>query len=132
MDKFALVDENGIVYTEYSTASGLERYSFLSEELTGPMITISNLYGTSKQVILAVPVENISFQGAQIKVCFTQINIEEMLSSLMLRTDSNETYCSLYHRNGEDLTNNEFGNIISGDNLLTALSEADIEEGFSY
>ena len=132
VDKFALVDENGIVYTEYSTASGLERYSFLSEELTGPMITISNLYGTSKQVILAVPVENISFQGAQIKVCFTQINIEEMLSSLMLRTDSNETYCSLYHRNGEDLTNNEFGNIISGDNLLTALSEADIEEGFSY
>ena len=51
VDKFALVDENGIVYTEYSTASGLERYSFLSEELTGPMITISNLYGTSKQVI---------------------------------------------------------------------------------
>ena len=34
VDKFALVDENGIVYTEHSTTSGLSRYSFLSEELT--------------------------------------------------------------------------------------------------
>ena len=30
VEKFALVDENGIVYTENSTTSGLSRYSFLS------------------------------------------------------------------------------------------------------
>ena len=33
VDKFALVDQNGIVYTQHSTTSGLSRYSFLSEEL---------------------------------------------------------------------------------------------------
>ena len=68
LDKFALVDENGIVYTEHSTVSGLSRYNFLSQELTEPVITTANLYGAKKQVILAVPVENIVFQDSRINV----------------------------------------------------------------
>ena len=67
MDRFALVDEQGIVYTEHSTSSGLSRYAFLSEELTQPVINTLNLYGAKKQVVLAIPVEDIFFQGSQIK-----------------------------------------------------------------
>ena len=37
VNRFALVDENGIVYTEHSTTSGLSRYGFLSEEVTEPV-----------------------------------------------------------------------------------------------
>ena len=132
VDKFALVDENGIVYTEHSTTSGLSRYNFLDGELTAPVISTTNLYGARKQVVLAVPVENLTFQGVRIEVCFVQINIDEMLSSLTLQTSSNETYCSLYHRNGEDLSNNEFGNIRTGTNLFSALLDAEIDSGFSY
>ncbi len=132
LDKFALVDENGIVYTEHSTVSGLSRYNFLSQELTEPVITTANLYGAKKQVILAVPVENIVFQDSRINVCFIQLNIDEMLSSLTLQTGENETYCSLYHRNGEDLTNGDFGNFKAGNNLLSALSNMEIDKGFSY
>ncbi len=132
VDRFALVDENGVVYTQHSTASGLSRYPFLSQELTGPVISMANLYGAQKQVILATPVEGISFQGARIKACFTQINIAEMLSSLTLQGDSNETYCSLYHRSGESLTENTFGNLDAGRNLLEALKDARMEPGSSY
>lgn len=132
VDKFALVDENRIVYTEHSTASGLGRYAFLSEELTEPVISTVNLYGAKKQVILAVPVEDIVFQGSRIKVCFIQINIDEMLSSLTLQTSDNETYCSLYYRNGESLTNSDFGNFKGENNLLSALSQADINNKFNY
>ncbi|MDE6186151.1 MAG: hybrid sensor histidine kinase/response regulator, partial [Lachnospiraceae bacterium] len=113
VDKFALVDENGNVYTEHSTSSGLSRYDFLSEDLTEPVIGTTNLHGAKKQVILAVPVENVYFQGLQIKVCFIQINIDEMISSLSLQTGNNETYCGLYYRNGESLTNEDFGNFKS-------------------
>ncbi len=132
MDKFALVDENGIVYTEHSTTSGLSRYSFLSEELQEPVISTSNLYGAEKQVILAMPVENVNFQGARIKVCFVQINIDEMISSLTLQTSYNETYCNLYYRNGESLTTDDFGYLSAGKNLLFALSDADMAEGYQY
>ena len=67
LDKFVLVDEKGIVYTEHSTTSGLSRYGFLSEELTEPVIRISSLYGAQKQVVLAMPVEGIFYQGLRIK-----------------------------------------------------------------
>ena len=131
VNRFALVDENGIVYTQHSTTSGLSRYPFLTQELTEPVISMSNLYGARKQVVLATPVEGISFQGAQIKVCFTQINIADMLSSLTLQGDENETYCSLYHRSGESLTGNNFGYLSAGHNLLEALKDAQMEPGSS-
>ncbi len=132
VEKFALVDEKGIVYTERSTTSGLSRYSFLSEELTEPVIHTSNLYGARKQVILASPVENVTFQGVKIKACFIQLNIDEMLSSLTLQTSDNETFCNLFYRNGESLTDDNFGHMKAGNNLFSALLEAEIEEGFSY
>ncbi len=124
VDKFALVDEQGIVYTEHSTVSGLSRYSFLSEELTKPVISTLNLYGAKKQVILAMPVEDIFFQGSRISACFIQLNIDEMLSSLTLQGNNNETECSLYYRNGESLTDS--------DDLFRTLANAKIEEGCSY
>lgn len=132
VEQFALVDENGIVYTEHSTDSGLSRYPFLSEKLTEPVINTSNLNGERKQVVLAVPVENLFFQGARMTVCFTQINIDEMLSSLTLQTSGNETYCNLYYKNGAALADNDFGYLEAGGNLLAALKDADMGEGFSY
>ena len=132
VDKFALVDENGIVYTEHSTTSGLSRYGFLSQGLTEPAISTLNLYGAKKQVVLATPVEGVSFQGTQITVCFIQIQIDEMLSSLTLQTNSNETICNLYYRNGECLTNRSFGSLQTGTNLLSTLASTEIEAGPSY
>ncbi len=132
VDKFALVDENGIVYTQHSTTSGLSRYHFLSEELTEPVISTLNLYGARKQVVLAIPAEGISFQGTEIKACFIQINIDEMLSSLTLQANGNETYCNLYHRSGESLTNEEFGNVRAGDNLFSAVMDADTAAEAGY
>lgn len=132
IDRFALVDENGIVYTEFYTESGIGRYNFLSEELTGPLISTEKPDGVRKQVVLAMPVDNIIFQGARIEACFIQLDIESMLSSLTVQTDYNESYWSLYHRNGEDLANNDFGNLKAGMNLLSELENADIQSGFSY
>ncbi len=132
LDKFALVDEKGIVYTEHSTTSGLSRYGFLSEELTEPVIRMSSLYGAQKQVVLAMPVEGVFYQGLRVEVCFIQINIDEMVSSLTLQTNYNETYCNLYYKNGQCLTNNGFGYLEAGNNLLLALADAEIKNGASY
>ena len=131
VDKFALVDENGIVYTKHSITSGLSRYNFLSEELTGPVVSTANLYGARKQVALAMPVEGITFQGVRMKVCFIQLNIDEMLSSLTLQTGDNETYCNLYYQNGESLTGDDFGYLSAGKNVLAELADAEMEKGYT-
>ena len=132
VDKFALVDENGIVYAQHSTTSGMSRYSFLAEEMTGPIISTINLYGARKQVLLAMPVEGITFQGVPIRVSFIQVNIDEMLDSMTLQTSDNETYCNLYYRNGESLTNDDFGYLTAGKNILSAMTDARMNEGFTY
>ncbi|MCI8417587.1 MAG: response regulator [Lachnospiraceae bacterium] len=132
VDQFALVDEEGMVYTDHSTAPGINRYDFLLEEIQDQVISTTNLYGVKKQVILAVPVEHVFFQGIQIKACFIQININEMLSSLTLQANDNETFCNLYHRNGESLTSDDFGYLSAGKNLVSALQDAEMKEGSSY
>ncbi len=76
--------------------------------------------------------EDVFFQGVRIKTCFTQINISEMLSSLTLQTNINETYCNLYYRNGESLTNDNFGYLSAGKNLLSELKKAEMKAGSSY
>lgn len=125
MDEFALADENGIVYMEHSAAPGIGKYPFLAEEVTDRVISTTILEGAKKQVVLAVPVEDMVFQGSRIKAGFIQLNIDEMLSSLTLQTSDNETYCSLYYRSGENLTNSNFGDVKKEDNLFSALLATD-------
>jgi len=131
-DRFALVDANGIVYTRNSTSSGLSRYTFLSDEITEPIIRTSNLYGARKQVVLAVPVEGIYFQGTEIKVCFAQINIDEMISSLTFQDENTTTYVNLYYQNGENLTNISFGTFSENVNFLDEMKNVEYAEGYSY
>ena len=95
LNKFALVDENGIVYKQYTTEPGYDQYSFLSGELTEPAIITMNLDRAKKEVILAIPVEGVEFQGSRIDVCFIQVDIEEMLSALTPQTNYNETFWSM-------------------------------------
>ena len=132
VDKFVLVDENGVVYEEHSTTAGLGEYDFLSQELKEPKISTFNLSGAKEQAILAIPVEGISFQGAQIKICFSQLNVSEMLRVLTLQTDDNETYCNIYDRDGASLTYDDFGYLTAGKNILSELKDARMEEGSSY
>jgi len=131
VDRFALVDEHGIVYTRNSTSSGRSRYSFLSEEVTQDIIRTSNLYGARKQVVLASPVEGLTFQGADITVCFIQINISEMISNLVAHENDAETYINLYYRNGEDLTQTTLWKFPEGWNFLSEMANATIADGYS-
>ena len=136
MDEFALVDENGMVYTEGGAVSRHDGYGddydFLFEELTEPVVRTPELQGAREHILLAIPVEGIYFQGARVKTCFISIDIDGMLSYLTLQTSENGTYCNLYYRDGESLTNDKFGHLVEGGNLLSAVSNATFDDGFGY
>lgn len=136
MDEFALVDENEMVYTEEGAVSRHDGYGddydFLFEELTGPVVRTPKLQGAREHMLLAIPVEGIYFQGARVETCFILIDIDGMLSYLTLQTSENGTYCNLYYRDGESLTNDKFGHLVEGGNLLSAVSGATFDDGFEY
>jgi len=131
-DKLMLVDEGGTVYARNSTSSGLSRYSFLSEGVSEQMIRTSNLYGARKQVVLASPVEGVTFEGKKITAALLQVNIDEMISSLVTQEDDTDTSLGLFYRHGENLTNSDFGVFDSDVNFLDELIDADITDGYHY
>ena len=127
MDTFALVDENGLVYTSHSTCSGKTRYPFLAEKITKPIYSTVLNYGGEKQLFLAVPVSGLYFNNSKITACFVEININQLMHSMAYRYDDMETYVNLYYKTGESLTNSDFGKLPAGVNLISTISSSENE-----
>ena len=131
LDMFALVDENGMVYTADSTFSGISRFSFLSEEITQPEMHIVKSYGTKTMIVTAIPFVHEPSAGVHIVSCFTGLNIESIISAGQLQNEENKTYCRLFTKNGENLLHIQ-GEYQEGENLFDIWEKnADFAEGYS-
>ena len=121
LNKFALVDEENIVYTQYTTYTGGSRHAFLSEEhLDNRVINTVSLYGSSKQLCLAIPATNLSILGKRYKACFVLFDINDIVDLLPFG-DQGKTYYALYSGNGTNLSGAELGPVISKRNFLDAI-----------
>ena len=128
LSRFALVDEDNIVYTQYTTYTGGSRHEFLSEEvLPGRIISTVYLYGSSKQLCLAIPTGDLTMMGKRFKACFVQIDIRDIVD-LLAFDDEGRTYFALYSKNGGNLSDTELGPVVSGNNLFEVIREALPEE----
>ncbi len=118
LNRFALVDEDNIVYTRFTTYTGGSRYDFLSsDKLNGRVISTVYMYGSSKQLCLAIPTDGLVIMGKPFKACFVQIDIKD-ISDLLLLEDTDDTYCALYMKNGGSLSDTDLGLVGAEDNLL--------------
>ena len=121
LDRFALVDTDNIVYTQYTTYTGGSRHAFLSEETMDERnISTVSLYGSSKQLCLAAPTPDFRVAGKQFKASFVQIDVKDIVDLLAFE-DEGRTYFGLYSKNGENLSGTELGPFISGHNLFDTL-----------
>ena len=132
LDKFAFVDTDGLIYTSTGTQSNIDEYSFDYRALSEPEISIFNPKSSEKRVIIAVPV-NVQFKGKMLSVCFMEMGMEEMLSGVSLRTNTdNATFCNIYTESGTALTDFVLGGLAMEDNLLDAMKIATFEPPYSY
>ena len=123
LNRFALVDENNTVYTRYTTYSGGSRYNFLSsDELSERVLSTIYMYGSSKQLCLAIPVDNLEIMGKRFKACFVQIDIKD-ISDLLLLEDQENTQFALYTKNGANLSDTALGLLGEDDNILDGIRE---------
>ena len=113
LNRFALVDEDNIVYTQYTTYTGGSRHAFLANEtLDDRMISTVFRYGSSKELCLAIPTD-IQIMGKQFKACFVQIDINDIVN-LLAFDDQESTHFALYSAND--------GNISETELFVTAVS----------
>ncbi|MBO4337600.1 MAG: diguanylate cyclase [Lachnospiraceae bacterium] len=120
LNRLALVDEDNIVYTQYTTYTGGSRHDFLSDEkLKDRIISTVFLYGSSTQLCLVIPADGLTMLGRTFKACFVQIDIGEIVKLLAFE-DQGRTDFAIYSKDGENLSDTELGSIISGSNILDA------------
>ncbi len=128
LEKFAFVDEQGLIYTSRGTNNNIEEYNFDYLTLSSPSISIRNIDKEDKKVVIASPVDMLPFEGHTLMVCFMEIDMETMLDKISFQLDVNSTtFCSLYTSDGISLTNVVLGGLAEEDNLKDALTNAKIE-----
>ena len=127
LNGFALVDEDDIVYTQYTTYTGGSRYPFLANKtLDSKMISTVFIYGSSKELFLAIPID-IKIIGKQFKACFVQIDINDIVD-LLAFDDQESTHFALYSANGGNISETELGTLIGKSNIFDATKGCVSEE----
>ena len=123
LNRFALVDQDDVVYTQYTTYTGRSRHEFLSEEkMKDRMISTVSLYDSSKELCLAIPASDLTIMGKPFKACFIQIEIKDIIE-LLTEDDQGRTYFALYSKKGSNLSGTRLGSVISNQNILDAAKE---------
>ena len=131
LEKFAFVGSDGLIYTSRGTRTDIDEYDFDYNTLSEPEISVKNVNGDNKKVIIAVPVDRLSFQGDTLVACFVEIDMDNLLSVISLQSNNNTTFCNIYNKDGISLTNMVLAGLASEDNLLTAMEHADFEDAYS-
>ena len=123
LSRLAVVDENNVVYTQYTTYTGESRHEFLAEEkMSDRIIRTVSLYGSSKQLCLAISTPNLFLMGKPFKACFVQIDIKDIVD-LLAFDDQGGTFFGVYGRSGKNLSDTELGPVIKKTNFLDTTKE---------
>ncbi|MBR1628426.1 MAG: response regulator [Lachnospiraceae bacterium] len=132
LEKFAFVDETGVIHTSRGKRTDIDLYAFDYESLSEPEISIKKGNAENLKVVIAMPTDSLPYEGHSLVACFMEIDMEHMLSNISLQSgSSNTTFCNLYTKSGYSLTNAVLGGLASEDNLLNALENAAFEDNYS-
>ncbi|WP_051656651.1 hybrid sensor histidine kinase/response regulator [Butyrivibrio sp. AE3004] len=132
LEKFAFVDENGLIYTSKGTRTDIDQYDFDYQTLSGPEISIKTSKKEDMKLIVAIPVDRLPFENHTLLACFMEMDMSIFLEGLSLGGSNNSTtFCNIYTTDGTSLTNIVLGGLASESNLIHALKNAEFEKGYS-
>ena len=130
LEKFAFVDEDGLIYTSRGTRTDIDQYDFDPQELAGAEISVRNAGSNDKKVIIAVPVDRLDLCGHILVACFMEMSMDHFLDAVSLQSgDNSTTYCNIYRSDGAPFTGLVLGGLSAEDNLLTAMEHAVYDDG---
>lgn len=72
LEKFAFIDETGLIYTSLGPQTDIVDYNIDYRNLSEPEIHVKDIENTEKKVIIVVPIKPIAFCGQKLIVCFME------------------------------------------------------------
>ena len=130
LNRFAFVDEDGLIYTADGTRNEIDEYDFDYRTLSGPEISVKDVESEDRKVIIAVPLDRVPFGAKNLVTCFMEISMDEMLRGVSMASGgSDSTFCNIYTGGGIALSNSVLNGQSAGNSLFAALQEARFEDG---
>ena len=102
LDMFAVVDEDGMVYTSENTFSGISRFGFLSEPVTEPRLYTTRSSRSRAMVLIVAPTEDFYFGQSHIVSCITGVDVDKIVTAQQIQGENNQVLCRLF--DGDDGT----------------------------
>ena len=90
LKRFAFVDSDGLIYTSEGTQENIDEFPFDYLTLDEPVVQIKEEEGKEKNVVIAIPVEGLSINDRELKVCFIEISMQNMLEGISLTSEDND------------------------------------------
>lgn len=132
LERFAFVDEDGLIYTSRGTRTDIATYSFDFKNLSEPEISVKNLEGNNKKLVIAAPVDRLPFQGKHLVVCLIEVDMNTLFKNISLQTNERSTtFCNIYTDEGISLTNVVLAGMATENNLFQAMEHADFGSDYS-
>ncbi|MBR6315750.1 MAG: response regulator [Lachnospiraceae bacterium] len=133
LEKFAFVDENGLIYTARGTRTDIDTYDFDPLTITGAEVSVKNAGSENTTVVIARSVDRLPFEGQTLVACFMEMSMDHFLDAVSLKSTNNRTtFCNLYKSDGVSFTGLVLGDLSADYNLMTALASAEYEGGYNY
>ena len=133
LEKFAFVDETGLIYTSRGTRKDIDQYGFDYKTISDPCVTIKDAGSNNKEIIIAVPVDRLDIAGHTLVASFMEMSMDHFLDAVSLKSaNNNTTFCNIYKPDGVSFTGLVLGGLSADDNLLTALEKAEYDTGYNY
>ncbi|WP_051437636.1 response regulator [Eubacterium xylanophilum] len=133
LEKFAFVDEHGVIYTSRGTRKDIESYDFDYKTISGRDISVKNSENGDSKIIIAAPVDRLNLCGNTFVACFMEMDMDHFLSEISLQTSSNNTtFCNIYKSDGMSFTGLVLGGLSAEDNLLKSMNNAKFDKEYNY
>ncbi|MCI9339511.1 MAG: response regulator [Dorea sp.] len=123
-DFFALVDEEGTIYTESSVYPGVFEHRFPEGGFTEPYVSFNKSMGEGDLVLVSIPLGGYQTEGHQLAAATVGIDTETVIAKMSLDKNDGHSFSNVVKPDGSYVIRMPHTHLAPNTNLFTALEEA--------
>ena len=129
-DFFALIDEEGTIYTEDSSYPGVFEHTISIEDFTEPFVSFNKSMGEGNLVMVSLPVDGQQAEGHRLAAATVGIDTDTVIEKMSLDENDGHSFSNVVMPDGSYVIRMPHTHLAPNTNLFTALKkEAYFENG---
>lgn len=130
-DFFALIDDEGTIYTESDVINDPSKYPFVNKDPKKVEVSLEKVDGNNL-IMVIVPLEDASFEGRKITRAAAGVNADVFSEKVFSQYDFDRIFCEVITEDGSFVIKANHNHLKEKTNLFSGLGrEAVFEENFS-